>query len=52
MGCGEYRNFCLSLCLFIYLFVSKSTINTAINCVDVKQLQIEALFHVICTTIL
>lgn len=38
--------------LFIYLFVPKSTVNTAINYTDVKQLQIEALFHVICTTIL
>lgn len=38
--------------LFIYLFVPKSTVNSAINYADVKQLQIEALFHVICTTIL
>lgn len=53
-GAGNGRGFdFLSFSfLFIYLFVSKSTVNTAINHADVKQLQIEALFHVICTTIL
>lgn len=38
--------------LFVYLFVSQSRVNTAIKYADVKQLQIEALFHGICTTIL
>lgn len=38
--------------LSFYLFIPKPTANTAINYADVNQLQIEALFHVICTTIL
>lgn len=50
-GIEKFYSFSLSF-LFIYLFVPKSTVNTAINYADVKQLQIEALFHVICTTIL
>lgn len=50
-GIEKFYSFCL-LYLFIYLFVPKSTVNSAINYADVKQLQIEALFHVICTTIL